>query len=108
MKYRVIKKDEELTIILADGGIACIRDVDDDSSGRQSTTDYYQSRFTQEMLDNNKNIWEEVGKGKMYYNDWTTPFDDPKHIEDALEWLCCDCNEFELDESIWEYFTNDN
>ena len=104
MKYRVIKDSEEITVILEDGGIACIREAYelDEGDGRQSTTDYYQNRFDDETLESGE-LWETIGEGKMYYNDWTTPYDDPKHIWDALNWLCVGC-EFELDESIWPNF----
>ena len=104
MKYRITKNNDEINVILEDGGIACIRDAEEVNPGdrRQSTTDYYQDRFNQEMLDRG-DIWEKLGEGNMYYNDWITPFDDPKHIQDALEWLCINCNEgFELDETIWK------
>jgi len=104
MKYRVIKDGDEITVITEDGGIACIREVDelDEGDGRQAVTDCYQSRFDNKILESG-NIWEILGEGKMYCEDWQTPFDNPDHIQDALEWLCMGC-EFELDESIWKNF----
>ena len=108
MKYRLMEYSDEIVVILEDGGIACIRDIDatDDMPDRQSTTDYYQTRFTQEDWDSQENIWEIVGEGKMYYNDWDTPFNDPKHIQDALEWLAVG-ESFELDETIWRDFKDE-
>ena len=70
MKYRVIDGTEEITVVLEDGGIACIRETDDNGEGRTATTDYYGVRLTQELIDAG-NIWEsELGEGDMWYNDW--------------------------------------
>ena len=104
MKYRVIY-GEETTVILEDGGIACIRATDDNGQGRTATTDYYGVRLTQELIDAG-NIWEsELGEGDMWYNDWFGPhFKSDELIKEACGWLCCDCEEFELDETIWEGF----
>lgn len=102
MKYRVIKSHDEITVITEDGGIACIRDVDNGDEGAQSVTDYYQDRFDQVILDNDT-IWDTVGQGKMYCEDWTTPFDDPAHVQDALQWLSVG-DTYELDETIWKDF----
>ena len=103
MKYRVIRDSEEITVILEDGGIATIRDVDEDEDGRKSVTEYYQDRFTQEGLDSCDGVWGEVGEGKMYCGDWKTEASDPAHIVDALNWLAVE-ETFELDESIWPDF----
>ena len=105
VKYRTIKDKNEITVILDDGGIATIREVEEmeEGDGRKATTDYYQDRFTLESLGSDEGIWEEVGKGKMYCEDWDTSFDDPAHIQDALNWLSVQ-SEFELDETIWPSF----
>lgn len=99
MKYRLIKDDEAIVVILGDGGIAEIHEADEieEGDGRQSVTEYYQSRFT---MEDSGHVWDAVGEGKMYYNDWKTPFDDPAHVQDALEWLAVE-SDYELDESIW-------
>lgn len=103
MKYRTIVTKDETTVILEDGGIAVIRDIEESSmgDGRQSTTDYYQDRFTEETL--NDDLWETLGEGEMHYNDWQTPHDDPAHLKDALEWLSVGTT-FEKDNSIWPNF----
>ena len=103
MKYRIEHMGDELVVIVEDGGIACIRSVDelDEGDGRQTTIDYYQERLTQSMIDNDT-IWEELGEGDMYYNDFKTPYTDPSHIQNALEWLCVGETNFEVDETIWK------
>ncbi len=106
MKYRITKNDEEVTVITEDGSIASIRYADelDEGDNRTAVTDYYQSRFTQEDIDSDDSIWEILGEGKMYYKDWyETDFDNPKLVQDALEWLCMECK-FEEDETIWKGF----
>ena len=108
MKFRLIKDSEEIIVITEDGGVATIRDVegyvDGDFGGkdRKSTTDYYQGRLNSKMIDED-NIWESLGEGKMYWNDWKTPFDNPEHVEDALNWLCVG-EVFVADENIWPNF----
>lgn len=105
ISYRTIKGDDNIVVILEDGGIADIRYAEphEDEPNRQSTTEYYQSRFTQDGIDSEDGVWEEVGEGNMYYNDWNTPFDDEAHIADALEWLAPSCAHV-VDESIWPDF----
>lgn len=105
IKYRTIKSEDNVVVILEDGGIADIHYAEESvaGDGRMSTSEYYQSRFTEDDLKSEECIWDIVGEGKMYYNDWTTPFDDPEHITDALQWLASGC-EYELDESIWPDF----
>jgi len=129
MKYRLIKTSNNIIVITADGGIADIHFAEelDAGDGRQSTTEYYQTRFTEEDLHTDESVWEAVAEGKAYYNFWKTPFDakselngiDPfawalpaithtpyhelEHVQDALVWLSDDI-EFELDESIWPNF----
>tara|TARA_R110000772_G_scaffold5454_4_gene19494 strand:+ start:6226 stop:6543 length:318 start_codon:yes stop_codon:yes gene_type:complete len=105
MTYRVIKENDEITIITEDGGVACVRYADelDNGDGRQAVTDYYQDRLTQEMIDSDI-IWEQLGEGKMYCNDWTTSFDNHEHITDALQWLCPLCETWEYDTTIWKGF----
>lgn len=109
MRYRVIELDERI-VLTEDGGVACIRTADemDTGDGRESTTDYYQDRITQELVDSLEeggSIWDILSEGKMYYNDWTTPELDPEHIKDALAWLCIDC-EFKRDDTIWSAITD--
>ena len=102
MKYRLIKNDDSVTVIMEDGGVACIEVDEGDDQDYLSYTEYYQDRFTKEMLAKG-DIWDQLACGKMYRSDWETDFDNPDHIEEALEWLCVGC-EFELDEMIWPDF----
>lgn len=103
MKYKLLNTAiDEITVILEDGGVACIRGVEelDEGDGRQSTTDYYAVNLTDKFADM-ENVWDELGEGKMYYNDWITPYDDPAHIQEALRWLCVGEENFTIDDTIW-------
>ena len=102
MKYRLIKDDVLVIVITEDGGAACIESDWSNDQKYLSYTEYYQDRFTKEMLDKG-DIWDQLSCGKMYRSDWETDFDNPGHIRDALEWLCVGCD-FELDETIWPDF----
>ena len=108
IKFRVYEESsEEIIIITEDGGVACIRDAEpiDDTDTRIATSEYYQSRITNDT--NTDNIFEELGEGTMYYNDWdeTECADhlDERLITDALEWLVCATVgvEFVRDDTIW-------
>ena len=89
LKYRVIQESEELIVITANGGVACIRQAESitDDEPRVSTTDYYSLRLDE--LDNDADsVWEALAEGSMSYNDWeTSEYDDPSLVKDALEWL---------------------
>ena len=102
IKYRLIKSPDNIIVILEDGGVADIRDVEelDEGDGRQATTEYYKERFTLAGIASDDGIFGEVGEGDMYYNDWKDAFDAPKHIVDALEWLAPGL-QHEEDNSIW-------
>ena len=107
MKYRIVKRSDELDVITEDGGVASIRYADEmeENDGRTAVTDYYQTRITQEVLDSGESIWDYLGEGKMYCEDWyRTDFDNPKLVQDALEWLCAGHTKFQYDETIWEGF----
>ena len=103
MKYKLIKTNNEITVLTADGGLAEIREVEESSAGdgRQSVTEYYQTHFTKNELLDYEGVHCILGQGKMYYNDWTTPFTNPDHIVDALNWLAPGETEYILDETIW-------
>lgn len=104
MKYRLIKSTDNIMVITEDGGIADIHESEPyEGVKRLSTTEYYQTRFTEDDLLSAEPVWAIVGEGKMYYNDWPTEFDDHKHVVDALNWLSPD-DTFELDETIWPNF----
>lgn len=105
MRYRLVESEDEIIVLLEDGGIACIREIGelDRDDGRQSTSDYYQTRMVQDMLDTDS-VWDDVGEGKMYWEDWSTVFTNPKHVQHALEWLCVGDVEFIRDDSLWPDF----
>jgi len=102
IKYRLIESEDEIIVILENGGVAEIREAEelDIGDGRQSVTEYYQNRFTLQGTLSDEGIFGEVGEGKLYWNDWKTPFTDPAHIADALNWLAPGMNYVE-DNTIW-------
>ena len=103
IKYRVILDgDDSIAVVLEDGGFAEVHSAEplDTESKRKATTEYYQTKFTQSDIESNEPIYEILGEGKMYYNDWDTEFTNPTHIQDMLEWLAPE-HTYELDESIW-------
>ena len=91
-QYRLIKDEDELTIITQDGGVACIRRTFPcDQFPRIAATDYYQmslSDVDMSKINDDHPIWEALAEGKMYYNDWEdSEWDSPELVNDALEWL---------------------
>ena len=105
IKYRAIKSSYGVIVILEDGGIADIHTAEPyyGEPNRKSTTEYYQSKFTNEGLESADGVWDEVGKRPMYYNNWNTSCDNPDHITDALNWLAPGYEHI-LDEGIWPNF----
>ena len=104
IKYRTLQSgDDSVVVILEDGGFAEVHYAEpmSEKCNRQSTTEYYQTRFTQSDVDNkDEPIYDILGEGKMYYNDWDTPFTNPVHVQDMLEWLAPG-HIYKLDETIW-------
>ena len=112
-KFRLIETADEITLILEDGGIACIRQadplsaLDDTCPNRQSTADYYQRRintkdyaaFKDQYPDSD--IWTYLAEGKMYYDDWDVPFNSTKPFREALAWLGYDILECVQDDSLF-------
>lgn len=99
-KYRTIVVCGEVVVITEDGGVACIRvNIGDDYI---TTIDYYQNRINEDTKP--YTIWDELGEGKMYCDDFTTPYTDPKHVQTALEWLVVGEVDFVYDETIWKGF----
>jgi len=98
-KYRIIhnKAEKEIFVITEDGGVSIIREADD-SDGVRSLSEYYQTRITdidirRTIADpENNDVFCELDKGKIYIEEWETPYDDPDHITAALEWLCVGCD----------------
>lgn len=107
-KYRIITSNNNIIVVTKDGGIAEIRHTEENPEflGRQATTEYYQNRLTNEIIEDGE-WWEALGEGKAFYNDWQTPFTDPAHILNALQWLVGDETQFVIDETIWPEFTGE-
>lgn len=91
-KYRVIHDDveKEIIVITEDGGVACIREADDisESEPRISVTDYYLINLNHVPQDDKENLWDNLGLGEIYHNDWPdTPYHAQVAIDDAINWL---------------------
>jgi hypothetical protein len=101
MKYNVIKAGEsEFDVVTQDGGVASIRFMYEDT--REATTDYYQSRITNEKTW--EEVWTNLGLDKMYYNDWTKSQSDMDVlINEALNWLVVGETNWELDETLFNH-----
>lgn len=102
MNYRLINEGDTIIILTEDGGYAEIRDVEEVSAGdgRQTTIELYQSRFTEDDMLSGTPLYETLGEGKMYYEDFTTPYTSEEHVEYALDWLSSDAVH-KLDNTIW-------
>ena len=73
------EKYDDIVIIVEDGGMATIEFID-----TKITADLYQDRITGMHED----IFEELGNGKMYYEDYEgEEFITKKMIDDTLNWL---------------------
>jgi len=110
IKYRVIVDSSEENIIVTDkGDVACIRETFDGvDAPRIATTEYYQMPLTEvdkSRINNiDTDVWCLLGEGKMYYDDWNKDqvedHNDPKLIEDCLQWFYGDTAEFVRDDTI--------
>ncbi|PSV00372.1 hypothetical protein [Photobacterium kishitanii] len=107
VKYRLIKDDGFITVLVEDGGVASIEQCEDEPEIRgddtRSFTEYFQSRldFSDPECDPD-NIFEYVGQGEMYRNDFTeAEIDTPERIQDALSWLVIGKHKFIRDDSIF-------
>ena len=102
MKFKLIHSvDYEMTIVTEDGGVASIRYMHEED--RWATTDYYQSRITNEK--NWDDVWKNLSEGKMYYNDWEKIISIDVVINDALSWLCPTESQWENDPNIFPHLT---
>lgn len=109
MKFRIIFDNgaNEITVITENGGIACIREVEDMSTDkpRIAVTDYYQMRLTDVPLDQRDNLFDHLATGKMYNNDWVSvKYNSLTAIGDALDWLCVGETDWELSEDLFLHF----
>lgn len=99
MKYRINQHDEmEFDVIVEDGGVVSVYHNDENQVSM-----YYQERIREDM--DPDEIWETLGEGKTYRNDWPDGTSRDEIIRDALSWLVLPAPEsWELDESIWNQF----
>jgi len=94
-----ITPNTDFDVVLEDGGVATIRFMYEED--REATTDYYQSRITDEKTWDK--VWENLGEGKMYYNDWTKAQSSMEAlVTDALNWLGAD-KERVLDKTLFTH-----
>ncbi len=107
VNYYVFDMDDEVVVIMEDGGVASTydsgSDMNDDSGIR---TEYYQERITSDMTIDN--VWELLGEGKMYSKDWKDDQEEnptkEELIEDMIGWLYVateDCEFVRNDMSEW-------
>jgi hypothetical protein len=89
--------DNTTIVIVEDGGLANAYMVD-----RNFKTEYYGSRITAET--ELENLWDELGEGKMYVQDWDGSSDenplkdevvDDEMIMDMVHWLYATSEEVE-------------
>jgi hypothetical protein len=81
MKYRILEySNTDFDLITEDGGIASIY-----HNGDNFISNYYQTRLTE--IDENEDIWEQLGEGKVYCKDWSQEDNKQSMINDALSWL---------------------
>lgn len=84
--FRNNDSDENLTVVLQDGGVASSYYI-----GDYVKTDYYQSRLNSESSFDT--MWDELAEGKMYVKDWDgirNPIKkdfDNEIIDDMINWL---------------------
>lgn len=84
--FRNNDSDENVTVVLQDGGVASSYYI-----GDYVKTDYYQSRLNSESSFDT--MWDELAEGKMYVKDWDgirNPIKkdlDNEIIDDMMNWL---------------------
>lgn len=101
MKYRLITESDEITVVIEDGGIACIRAAEPvDDKPRTAVTDYYHTRIT--SIDPADNLYEQLAEGDMSCTDWPTEsFDSHEVLQDALQWLAVGNTDWEQDNNLF-------
>lgn len=101
MKYRLVVESDEITVIVEDGGIACIRKAEPiDNEPRTAVTDYYHTRI--KSIDPKDNLFEQLAEGDMSCKDWPTErFNSLEVIQDALEWLAVGNTDWEQDNNLF-------
>lgn len=102
MKYRILEYSHtDFNLITEDGGLAFIY-----HNGDNYITEYYQNRLTE--IDENEDIWEQLGEGKVYYKEWSKEYDKQSAINDALNWLVVSSTpiNWEIDNSLFIQILN--
>jgi hypothetical protein len=105
MKYVLFDWGEtDCVIVTEHGGVACAH-----HNGDHIVSEYYQESLCKGDLEGDRDIWEILGEGKLYSNDWVdseesdtyyplkTKIDD-EVVKDLREWLVP-----ENDEGFTEY-----
>ena len=83
MKYRIITADEtEFDVITEDGGVVSFHD-----NGENIAATYYQSRIDDVEDATSENIWEKLGEGETYGDDFDYETERETLIAEALNWL---------------------
>lgn len=111
MKFRMIIKEEEITVITEDGGIACISKAEPISNGsiddttqnepRTATSEYYSERIAQDGI-NQDNVFDILAEGEIYSSDWADKqFNDLSLVQEALDWLNPNEESWEVCEDIF-------
>ncbi|MEI6586723.1 MAG: hypothetical protein WCL56_11590 [Sediminibacterium sp.] len=95
MKFRtIIEANDEFIILTEDGGIVAVH-----NNGENLVSTYYQNRL--DSVSNPDDLWEELGSGKAYCNDWDN--ESVQHIvKDALNWMVVPApDKWVEDDSLW-------
>lgn len=90
IKFLVINaksSDKDVTVVCEDGGIACLH-----FNGEHMVATLYQDRITPET--DLENLFEELGEGKAYIEDFSGMEPTPQMIIHCINWLnASPCNE---------------
>lgn len=85
MKYAVHTDQDEGILIIEDGGIAAFH-----NNGEHIIATLYQNRAEEFTM--NYRMWAQLDDGKVHLKDWKTKQHiDEEIIDDALNWLCPNC-----------------
>jgi hypothetical protein len=98
MKYNALKHENDLIVVVEDGGIVVVENVD-----HNPISVYYQSRLTDELCVKT-DPFAHLDEGKVYLQAWkpNTPVRDL--IVDAFNWLVVpniDADQWVYDESLF-------
>lgn len=87
--------DDDCVLITEDGGVACAH-----FDGDHIISEYYQESLCKGDLERDESIWDILGEGKLYSNDWDGEGDyafktkiDGEVVKDLRDWLAPGANE---------------